>query len=1171
MERWSVIALGLCIICGRSAFALDPSLDINQYAHTAWKIQDGFTQGVVTSIEQTPDGYLWLGTRGGLIRFDGVRTVPWQPPAVGEQLPSNMIRSTLVSRDGTLWIGTQKGLASWKDGKLTQYPDIGRDIVGSIVEDREGTIWSGVYQPGNAKICTIRHSKVQCVGSGGFGESITALYEDHKGDLWAGAATGLWRWSPGAPLHYTVSGGRVEIRALIEDNNGVLLLATNDGLKQLVDGKIQNYPLPGWAAQLRPTRLFRSRDGSLWIGTEEGLLHLHEGRIDTFEVAATLDDNFILKIFQDREGNVWVSSADGLDRFRAFAIPRISTEQGLSTFPWAVQATPDGSVWIGTADGLNRWQAGHITVYGRRNTPSQRRRAEEQEHRVSTSVTDIANCGFSGAVNLLGVDDQQRLWISTGDGVSYSDGGRFTRVPNFPVGSDIAGDGHGSLWILNTAQELVHWTPHGVVEHTQWSRFKQQFRPIALAPDRSRGGVWVGFFDGGVAYLRDGEVRASYNSGDGLGDGRVNSLKLSSDGAVWAATDGGLSRVKDGHIITLTSKNGLPCDSVVWAMEDDNHSFWLSMSCGLARIVRSEFDAWLSDPKRTIQATVFDSSDGVVGRRTRSVHGPNVTKSPDGKIWFFSPQGVSILDPQHLPFNPLSPPVHVEQVTADGKQYDAAKGLRLPPHVRNLAIDYTALSLAVPERVRFRFKLEGQDRDWREVVNLRRVEYSNLPPRNYRFHVTASNNSGVWNEQGGTLEFAIAPAYYQTNWFRALCAAAFLALLWVLYRLRVRQLKEQEKKFREAIDTIPAMAFISQPDGYRTFVNRRWVEYTGLTQEQASGSGWQKAIHPDDLNRVLERWRVALAGGEPFEYELRFRAAANGVYRWFLARIVPLRDKRGKILNWYGVITDIEDRKRAEQLQADLAHIHRVTTMGELTASLAHEIKQPIAATVANADTCLQWLKRDRPDLDEIREAAKSIVTEGRRAAEIIERLRSLYKQSLPKRELVDVNDIVSEMVALLRGEANRYTASMRTDLAANLPKVTADRVQLQQVLMNLMLNGIEAMKETGGVLTVKSQLGEDGRLLISVSDTGVGLPAEKMDQIFDVFFTTKPHGSGMGLAISRSIIESHGGGLWAAPNAGPGATFYFALPTAVEEVNVPATGADSVSTGPPHDDEDAR
>ena len=276
----------------------------------------------------------------------------------------------------------------------------------------------------------------------------------------------------------------------------------------------------------------------------------------------------------------------------------------------------------------------------------------------------------------------------------------------------------------------------------------------------------------------------------------------------------------------------------------------------------------------------------------------------------------------------------------------------------------------------------------------------------------------------------------------------------------------------------------------------------------------------------------------------------DGEYRWFLSRAVPLRDKRGKVVKWYGAATDIQDRKRAEQLQADLAHTNRVSMLGELVASISHELAQPITATTNNAKASLRWLQRDPPDLTQVRKGTERIIEAGTFASEIINRLRSLYKKTPPKRELVAINEVIGEMVLLLRGEANEYAVSIRTDLAADLPKITADRVQLQQVLMNLMLNGIEAMKETGGVLTVKTGRGEGGQVLISVSDTGVGLPAGRADEIFNAFFTTKPQGSGMGLAISRSIVESHGGRLWATSHDGRGATFHFTLPTAVVEVS---------------------
>lgn len=364
-------------------------------------------------------------------------------------------------------------------------------------------------------------------------------------------------------------------------------------------------------------------------------------------------------------------------------------------------------------------------------------------------------------------------------------------------------------------------------------------------------------------------------------------------------------------------------------------------------------------------------------------------------------------------------------------------------------------------------------------------------------------------------------------------------------------LRRSERELRDVIEAMPTMVWIAGTDGSNEFGNRGWQEYTGLSHEKTVGAGWQDAIYPADLSRHLEKWSASLASGELFENEARYRRAADGQYRWFLSRAVPLRDEAGKILKWYGVSTDIDDRKRAEQereqLRADLAHVNRVSLLGELAASVSHELKQPIAASMADAQTCIRWLKRDLPNLDEAIEASMRIVKDGNRATEIIDHLRALYKKSPPQRELVDVNEVVREMLALLRVEASRYSIVTSSDLAPELPNITADRVQLQQVFMNLMLNAIEAMKDTkGGELTVKTEVGQQGRLLISVSDTGVGLPAEKTEEIFSAFFTTKPEGSGMGLAISRSIVESHGGRLWATPNNGRGATFQMTLPAEV-------------------------
>jgi C4-dicarboxylate-specific signal transduction histidine kinase len=275
----------------------------------------------------------------------------------------------------------------------------------------------------------------------------------------------------------------------------------------------------------------------------------------------------------------------------------------------------------------------------------------------------------------------------------------------------------------------------------------------------------------------------------------------------------------------------------------------------------------------------------------------------------------------------------------------------------------------------------------------------------------------------------------------------------------------------------------------------------------------------------------------------------------------PVLTATGDLVQFLGSSTDITDHKRAEQeheklrqLEAELARVNRVSMLGEMAASLAHEIMQPIAAAITSANSCIEWLAHEPPNLDRACAAATKIDLYGNRAAEMINRIRSLYRKSPPQRELVDMTGIVEEMLTLLQGEATRYPIAMRTELTTDLPEIMADRVQLQQVFMNLILNAVEAMKDSGGELTVKSQL-QDGQLQFSVSDTGVGLPTEEMEKIFSVFFTTKPQGSGMGLAISRSIVESHGGRLWATANDGRGATFHFTFPTAAETPQMPATG----------------
>jgi ligand-binding sensor domain-containing protein len=778
-----MLLASMCLMCSPCAFALNPALDASQYAHNAWNNRDGFSRGFIPSIAQTPDGYLWLGTEFGLFRFDGVRAVLWQPPP-NQHLPSNYIAGLLSGRDGALWIGTQQGLTRWQGGKLTQYPELAGELVMPLIEDHDGTLWAGgfAYTP-PGKLCAIQRGVVKCYGEdGSLGDGVLGLYEDRRGNLWAGTRTGLWRWRPGSPKFYPLPRELYGIQGLAE-NDRELLIALRGRVARLVDGKAETvfqYPVP--ARQSYAAKMLRDRDGSLWIGTvDHGLVHIHQGRTDLFARADGLSSDTVTALFEDREGNVWVATTAGLDRFRDFAVVTYSGNQGLPEFSdGSVLAARDGSIWADTSDGLSRWTQGQLTIFHGPGVRAPRLPA----------VREVIDKGLPHSEMFsLFQDDGGRIWIAGMGGAGYLENDRFVSLSGIPGGivySMAEGTG-GDLWIANLDHGLLQVRGGRLVEQIPWARLGDKGQATALAADVVQGGLWLGFYQGGVVHWKDGQVQASYTAAEGLGEGTVKDLRLGADGTLWAATEGGLSRFKNGRIVTLGSKNGLPCDAVNWVREDDDQSLWLYMACGLVRIARSEVRAWDADPNRTIQATVFDGLDGVQGRAVGPIMSPRAAKSPDGKLWFATADGVSVVDPSHLPFNKLPPPVYVETVKVNGREVAAAEGMELSHGSNDLEIDYTALSLTIPERVRFRYKLEGKDTDWQDVGTRRWASYGGLKPKRYRFRVMASNESGVWNEAGAVWNFSIVPAFYQTAWFDGLCVVAGAGLLWLLYWLRVRQ------------------------------------------------------------------------------------------------------------------------------------------------------------------------------------------------------------------------------------------------------------------------------------------------------------------------------------------------------------------------------------------------
>ena len=1147
---WTLeVCLFLALACSCS-FASESDRTIAQFAHTAWGAKDG-APSPVTALAQTSDGYLWLGSPNGLYRFDGVVFERYQPQ-LGGPFPLRTVNSLLALPNGDLWIGFVSGAISLlRNGSATNYgvrEGVPNGVVWSLAQDREGAIWAAT----DSGLLRLEGRRWNDVGKDwNFpGKSAAAIFLDRQGALWVSTEDTLVYLPPGA-RRFNPTGIRVgQVTQFAQASNGKLWMAETSRSVRPVPLSDNRQPADETEVRVGSTGILFDNDGALWITSiGDGLRRspapeLLKGSIKEFSTAVEsfsakdgLSDDYVRAILRDREGNIWVGTSNGLDRFRKTnLVPLVLPFKTR----YAVLAPGDaGDAWIENLSTV-------VRVHGGRADPG-------------PPMPSQALSAYRDATGT--------VWWLCVDAIYRYNAGNYTRLalpPSFPspyiqTGITATEDGSGTLWLAALREGLFYWKNGGWYSLESASEFAK-LRPIASFTDWM-GHAWFGYAGGTIIVLDHEKIQRVFPA-DASPVGSVRAIRGRAR-HIWVGGDMGLAFFDGNRFQRICPIDAEAFDSVMGVEETPDGSLWLAESRGVIHVPASEVQQALDNPSYHVKYRLFDSFDGLPGTIAASGTYLREIQGTDGGLWFLASSGVVWVDPANLSTNTIPPTVLIRSVSANGRQAGSLTNLSLSPRTTDLQIGYTALSLSVPEKVRFRYRLEEVDKDWKDAGTRREALYTRLGPGEYHFRVIACNNDGVWNEEGAHLDFNIAPAWYQTIWFRGFYVLAFFTLLWAGYQMHVHQLQEQEKKFRDAVETMPALAFVADPNGNRTFLNRGWLEYTGLSAEQASGSGWEKAIHPDDLKCLTERWRESQATGEPLDYEARLRRGSDGAYRWFQTRARPLRDNRGKIVKWCAVATDIEERKRAEQereklrqLEADLAHINRVSTMGELVASISHELAQPLTVTTAHAKASLRWLQRDPPDVAEARKGTEKIVEAGALASEIIDRLRSLYKKATPKRELVAINEVVGEIAGMMGGKARGYGVSIRTDLKDDLPMTVADRVQLQQVLMNLMLNGIEAMKDTGGVLTVNSQLSEDGQIGISINDTGPGLPLGKADEIFDAFFTTKPQGSGMGLSISRSIVERHDGRIWARGDGERGATFYFTLPAAPAETDPPVDAA---------------
>jgi len=768
------------------AGALDPKLALTQYGHTAWRVQDGYFSGPQQAIAQTKDGQLWVGGDGGLVRFDGVHFVPWKPPQ-GSSLPSNLIFALLASRDGALWIGTASGLARWKDGSLTVYTNLGR--FAALLEDRSGTIWAGhtralALLPG---LCRFANGEFKCfpVPAGSPLYYVGSLHQDRHGDLWVGGEAAICRWREPDPECFNIPAqpGKQEkfgVYSMGEDSNGDLWVDGGlTGVWRFTSGRWKRFNESS-DLKMQSEAMLPDKGDGLWIGdVHNGLFRRLNGKTERFTRSDGLSSDTVLSIFEDREGNMWVATSSGLDRFRDVKVATLTLREGLPIDKVAaVAASHDGGIWLSGRGEIIHIRQGVVTSY----------RAERS----------LPGENFSSLL----VDSRGRLWAGIGPGIVRLEHARFRGVPmpkpctSGGVVRDLVEDVDASILVATTIPDCALFRIQGDQVQEVFTR-KQiakeeglQVRGMAADP---AGGVWLGLTLN-MAHYRSGRL-------DWLAEklpAQVNSMFADNEG-LWAATDLGLAVYRNGKLNTLNSKNGLPCDTIEVAIKDDGGALWLKASCGLIQLPAPELASWLRDPARRVQVRMLDASDGAQsGQPTFS---PAATKTQDGRLWFaIDSGGLQVVDPEHVSHNSVPPPVQVVRIVADRKAYESDQQLRLPARTRDLEIDYTAFSYAVPEKVRFRYRLEGDSPNWQDVGARREAYFSNLKPGRYRFQVAATNNDGVPSAEGASLEFIIPPAFYQTAWFRLLCIALAGCLAWLSYRWHVHNLTARlDMQFRERL------------------------------------------------------------------------------------------------------------------------------------------------------------------------------------------------------------------------------------------------------------------------------------------------------------------------------------------------------------------------------------
>ncbi len=815
---------------------LQPDKALSQYQLDHWTTDDGLPQNTVRGITRTHNGYLWLGTQEGLVRYDGQRFVVIDK--AHSELPHNHVTALYEDDAGHLWVGTLGGglvRIDAEDGHMDAYDTthgLRSNSISAFVQDATGRLWIGTHDAG---LHRLEGARILAVTDTLLGRQITALHRDPRGQLWVGTRTrGLFRLA-GDRFVPVTSVPATDIAALASGADGRLWIGTRgEGLMALRGDTLTTFTTADGLPQNSVLALIEDGFGTLWIGTEQGgLARFRDGRFDAFDAADGLAHNVIRTLYADHEGSLWIGTdGGGLNRMWDGKFTTYTTREGLpSDMVFTVFEDRDGALWIGTeGGGVSRLHQGRITTL--------------------TTRDGLRN----DVVVSLAQTPDGTVWIGTAAGLSAYRDGRFLDPPALePLsGSFIYGlftDRRGALWIIAESGlarldqgHLQRWT-------TEDGLSSNLVTTLAEDPD---GRLWVGTFDGGITVLQDGTAIAHFSTANGLPDDYIVELYADAEGAVWVGTHGnGLSRIDDGRIRTYTSEDGLLNDLIFQILEDDRGHLWMTSNRGLSSIAKADLIAYERGRGPLLQPHVYDRSDGLRSSEFNGGLQPAGWKDRQGRLWFGTTKGVAMIDPRHVRRNTWPPPVVLEAMRVDQQTVPVHSPVTLPPGRNKIEFRFAGLSLIAPERVRYRYRLEGYDATWTEDATTRTATYTNLPPGSYTFRVAARNADGVWSTDAASVTFYLEPFFYQTPWFLALAVASLVGLMLLAYRLRVRHLTARQRELEEQVE---ARTHDLRREKERTEAALREAERQREIAEEARAVIEEQADQLRELDRIKTRF-----------------------------------------------------------------------------------------------------------------------------------------------------------------------------------------------------------------------------------------------------------------------------------------------------------------------------